>query len=102
MFIDIINMVNMLTTVSTSVCRGSTGEGTRHVVGSGCLWKCSTIAASRVDSQIAGRYWIDSIRESVCVIGCVGLTYKVRLESKIPRTWICTNVFYFHLDFMNE
>ncbi len=30
MFIDIINMVNMLTTVSTSVCRESTGEYTRH------------------------------------------------------------------------
>ena len=67
MFINIINMVNMLTTVSTSVCRGSTGEGTRHVVGSGCLWKCSTIAASRVDSQIAGRVVKDSMRERVCV-----------------------------------
>ncbi len=82
MFIDIINMVNMLTTVSTSVCRGSTGEGTRHVVGSGCLWKCSTIAASRVDPQIAGRVEKDSMRECVCAIGCVGLTYKVRLRKK--------------------
>ena len=65
MFIDIINMVNMLTTVSTSVCRESTGACTRHVVGSGCLWKCSTIAASRVDPQIAGRVERDSMRECV-------------------------------------
>ena len=85
MFIDIINMVNMLTTVSTSVCRESTGECTRHTVGSGCLWKCSTIATSKVDPQIAGRVVEDSIRESVCVIGCVGLTYKVRLTKKCAK-----------------
>ncbi len=64
----------MLTTVVTSVSRESTGEYTRRAVGSGCFGKCSTIAASRVDPQIAGRVIKDSMRESVCVIGCVGLS----------------------------
>ena len=59
-------MVGMLTTVSTSVSRESTGGYTRHVAGSGCFGKCSTIA-SRVDPQIAGRVGYDSIREKVDV-----------------------------------
>ena len=67
MFIDIINMVNMLTTVSTSVCRESTGACTRHALGSGCFGKCSTIAVSTVDPQVAGRVGYDSIREKVDV-----------------------------------
>ncbi len=54
-------MVDMLTTVGTSVSRGSTGVYTRHVVGSGSFGKCSTIAASRVDPQIAGRVIKDSM-----------------------------------------
>ena len=59
-------MVGMLTTVGTSVSREFTGAYTRRVVGSGCFGKCSTIAASMVDPQIAGWYWVDSIDESVC------------------------------------
>ena len=55
-------MVGMLTTVVASVCREYTGEFTRHVVGAGCFGKCSTIAASRVDPQIAGRVGYDSIQ----------------------------------------
>ena len=59
-------MVGMLTTVVESVCRESTGGYTRHAVGSGCFGKCSTIAASRVDPQIAGRVGYDSMRKRVC------------------------------------
>ena len=60
-------MVGMLTTVVAPVCRESTGEYTRHTESSGCFGKCSTIAASRVDPQVAGRVGYDSIREKVDV-----------------------------------
>ena len=89
-------MVNMLTTVSTSVSRESTGEHTRQAVGSGYFGKCSTIFVSTVDPQIAGRVGYDSIVESGCEILC-WFNLKVRL-TKIPRTWIYQSYFDFHLD----
>ena len=66
-FVHIINMIGMLTIVVTSVCRESTGEYTRHAVGSGCFGKCSTIFVSAVNPQIAGRVGYQSIREKVDV-----------------------------------